>query len=207
MNYRDDILENKTFNFFKQLMYNLALAICIILVGVLLATYCFGYKLYEVQSDSQAPEIRKYDMVVVKAQDEYKVGDILTFHMGVSTTHRLVATKVENGTTYYICHGDNVQNLDGSYSPSAWEDDKAFVENLIAQGKTIKEIQDECDNEQVLTYSDIQGKVVQHCSNLGAIIVLVKEHTMLLITLIVGIWCVSSVIQNEIEIKKSRRLF
>ena len=49
MNYKDDILENKAFNLFKQLIYNLALAICIMLVGVLVCTYGFNYELYVVQ--------------------------------------------------------------------------------------------------------------------------------------------------------------
>ncbi len=46
MNYNDQILENKSFNFFKQLMYNLALSICIMLVGVLILVYGFKFALY-----------------------------------------------------------------------------------------------------------------------------------------------------------------
>ena len=55
MHYNDQILENKPFNFFKQLMYNIALAICIMLVGVLILVYGFKFRLYEVLSDSQYP--------------------------------------------------------------------------------------------------------------------------------------------------------
>ena len=67
MNYSDQILENKAFNFFKQLTYNIALALCIMLVGVLVMVYGFGFKLYEVLSPSQAPYFTTGDMVIVKA--------------------------------------------------------------------------------------------------------------------------------------------
>ena len=79
MNYNDQILENKTFNFFKQLMYNIALALCIMLVGVLIMVYGFKIRLYEVLSDSQYPVFKKGDMVVVVPQKEYKVGDIISY--------------------------------------------------------------------------------------------------------------------------------
>jgi signal peptidase I len=60
-------------------MYNIALSICIMLVGVLILVYGFKYKLYEVLTPSEEPYLPTGCMVVVKEQDSYKVGDILNY--------------------------------------------------------------------------------------------------------------------------------
>ena len=213
MNYNDQILENKTFNFFKQLMYNIALAICIMLVGVLILVYGFNYKLYDVESNSQAPYYFEGDMVIVKAQDEYKVGDIIKFDESSTktfpTTHRLIAIlKDSKGETRYICHGDNVQNLDRSEANGKWEDDAEFIRVLAEDKKqTFEQILNEHNQLiQAPTLSQVEGKVVNHIDNYGNYLEFIKEHPMLLIALVAGIWCVSSTIQVEMDIKKARRL-
>lgn len=211
MNYKDDILENKEFNLFKQLMYNIALAICIMLVGVLILTYGFKYKLYVVETGSEEPFLPVGCMVVVKAQDEYKVGDIIKFDVTghLPTTHRLIAKRTEGGKTYYICHGDNVQNVDGSVcTEPGYEDDVAYINQLFEEGKTLAEIKANklVTNIQTPTFDQIEGKVVNHINNFGAYFQYIQNHYMLLIALIAGIWCISGVVQNEIDIKKSRRL-
>ena len=212
MNYNDQILENKTFNFFKQLMYNIALAICIMIVGVLILVYGFKYKLYDVESNSQAPYYVEGDMVIVKAQDEYKVGDIIKFDESSTktfpTTHRLIAIlKDSKGETRYICHGDNVQNLDRSDADGKWEDDAEFIQALVDEGKSFNEILT-AHNQliQAPTLSQVEGKVVNHIDNYGDYLEFIKEHPMLLIALVAGVWCVSSTIQIEMDIKKARRL-
>ncbi len=213
MNYNDEILENKAFNFFKQLMYNIALAICIMLVGVLVLTYGFKYNLYSVESGSQRPYIMEGDMVVVKAQKEYKVGDMIKFDTtstkSYPTTHRLIAImKDSNGVTRYICHGDNVQDLDGSQADQKYDDDIAYIENLREQGKDFNAIVVACGSLiQAPTFDQIDGKVVNHLDNYGTYFQFIKSHYMLLIALVAGIWCISSVVQNELDMKKSRRLF
>lgn len=206
MNYNDQILENKAFNFFKQLMYNIALAICIMLVGVLIAVYVFKYNLYKVQSPSEAPHLNVGDVVVVKAQDEYKVGDLIKFdEANYPTTHRLIGIMKQGNTTYYICHGDNVDNLDGTEkTESDWKDDAKFIQNLIDQNVSITEIQSY--NVQTPTEKEVEGKVVATMRGYGTYIEFIKEHYMLFISLVAGIWCISSVVQNEIDMKKSRRL-
>ena len=145
MHYNDQILENKPFNFFKQLMYNIALAICIMLVGVLILVYGFKFRLYEVLSDSQYPYFKTGDMVIVKAQDNYEAGDIIKFNNnGLAVTHRLLAIVEEGGKTYYVCHGDNVQsaNPNSTTYTAKWEDDKAYIDSLKEQGMTIQQIVD-----------------------------------------------------------------
>ena len=212
MNYNDQILENKTFNFFKQLMYNIALSICIILVGVLVMVYVFKFNLYEVKSPSQAPYFTTGDMVIVKAQDKYVVGDIIKFdeteNKNLPTTHRLVGKITEGDKTYYICHGDAVGNLNGKkLTKSDWKDDAEYIKSLQEQGMTFSQIRAECGNQiQTPTFDQIEGKVVGSMKNYGTYIQFIKDHYMLFVALVAGIWCISSVIQNEIEMKKTRRL-
>lgn len=214
MNYSDQILENKTFNFIKQLMYNTAVAICIMLIGILILVYGFKFRLYNVESDSQAPYYYRGDMVVVKAQKEYKVGDIIKFDEtpddGLPTTHRLVYILIEEGTgkTYYICHGDANSDLDGSERDFKWEDDHEYVKQLVAEGYDTRiELKTKLGADiQTPTLSQIEGKVVADAKGVGALFTFIKEHSMLFITLVAGIWCVSSVVQNEIEMKRSLRL-
>lgn len=208
MNYNNEILENKAFNFFKQLMYNLALSICIILVGVVVMVYVFKFNLYKVESDSQAPYFYRDDIVVVKAQEKYVPGDILKFDLrGTPITHRLVAVIEEGGKTYYLCHGDNVQNFDNSKANGKWEDEAAYVKQLQKENYSADEIIARCANVQTPTLEQIEGKVVASMRHYGAYIEFIKGHYMLFISLVAGIWCISSVAQNEIEIKKTRRLF
>ena len=207
MNYSDQILENKAFNLFKQLMYNLAVAICIMLLGVLVLVYGFKFKLYNVESDSQAPFYVKGDMVVVKAQESYEVGEILKFdHNGLPTTHRLIYVMQENGKTYYVFHGDAVNDLDGSEVDYKWEDDSAYVKNLVEnKNYTISQLSKDA-TIQCHTFDKIEGKVVAWAKNYGAYFTFIKEHYMLFIALVAGIWCISSLVQNELEMKRSLRL-
>ena len=208
MKYNDEILENKAFNFFKQTMYNLALVICIMLAGALIAVYGFGFRLYEVLSDSQAPEFVKGDMVIVKEQKEYKVGDIIKFDTTLPVTHRLIAIYEEaDGTKQYICHGDNVQSANPANDDIApWKEDSKYVQGLIDAGNDVAYIKQNTNNLQFVKINQVEGKVVNHIKNYGTYFNFIKGHYMLLVALIAGIWCFSSTIQNEIDMKKCRRL-
>lgn len=209
MNYNDQILENKPFNFFKQLMYNIALSICIMLVGVLIMVYGFKFRLYEVLSNSQMPYFGTGDMVVVKPQKEYKVGDIIKFDTNIPVTHRLIATMEEGGVKYYICHGDNVQSANPSSSTYTvyWEEDAKYVQGLIDEGKTLNEIKSGLAlNIQVVTLDKIGGEVIGHIDNYGTYFHFIQSHWGLLVALVAAVWCISSTIQNEIDMKRSRRL-
>ena len=190
MNYSDEILENKAFNFFKQLMNNIVLAICIILVVCLVLVYGFKFRPYEVLSNSMAPEFVAGDMIVVKAQKEYVEGDILKFdNAGLPVTHRLLDIREVDGVTYYLCHGDSVSDL-------TQEDVKQMSWEEVLDDGTIQRVRLE----------SIEGKVVASLKNWGSYFNFVSEHKLLIIAIIVSIWCVSATAQNEIEMKKSRRL-
>lgn len=81
----------------------------------------FGYTLNTIQSQSMEPEMYKGDMIIGKVVDEntpeFKVGDIVIYtttkQMDDGTSqyvlicHRIVKTKVEGETTYYLTKGDN----------------------------------------------------------------------------------------------------
>ena len=213
MNYNDQILENKEFNFFKQLMYNLALSVCILLIGVLALVYCFGFQLFEVLSDSQAPSFYKTDMIIVKAQDEYEVGDILQFKNGATNVaHRCIGIYEVNKVKYFVCHGDNVESANPANGKKTvpWEQDAAFIKGILDEYGTLENLP-LANNEsprdiQIVKEEQIIGSVVNHISNIGTLIKFIKEHYLLFITIVAGVWCVSTVAQNEIEIKKSRRL-
>ena len=77
MNYNDSILENKTFSFFKKLIYNIAVAICIMLLLVIVLVYGFKFQLYNVLSDSEYPNFVSGDMIVAVPQKEYELLKIL----------------------------------------------------------------------------------------------------------------------------------
>ena len=211
MNYSDNILENKEFNFFKQLMYNLALSICIMLLLALIAVYGFKFRLYEVLSDSQAPFFKTGDIVVVKEQESYEVGDILKFSLdsGMPVTHRLIGIYEDaSGKKYYICHGDNTQSCNPAYADRTmkWEDDSQYVKEVLETSATWQEAKSKIKNSQIIEEKQIEGAVVTHIDNYGTYLQYIKDYYMLIIALVLGIWTITTTVQNEIEMKKCRRL-
>ena len=77
--------------------------------------------LYTIVSPSMEPFIKVYDVIIdrrLKANDELKVGDVITFYSstlntdGYTITHRIYDIKVSDGKTYYITKGDNNQSVD-----------------------------------------------------------------------------------------------
>lgn len=81
----------------------------------------FGYTLNTIQSQSMEPVMHKGDLIIGKIVDEttpeFKVGDIVIYtttkqlddgtNQYVLVCHRIVKTKVEGETTYYLTKGDN----------------------------------------------------------------------------------------------------
>lgn len=199
MNYNDSILENKEFKFVKQLLYNIAIGIVVILAICLVFVYAFQFKPYKVLTGSMHPSIKVGDMVVVHKSNEYKVGDVLKFDQTetaqLPTVHRLLAIK--DGK--YICHGDNVAY---SFSTNeSWKEEADALSNM-----TLAEIQRGSHNYQYVDAEDIEGKVVTTLANYGTYLDFIAQHKMLFITIILGLWCFTFVVQNEIEIRQSTRL-
>lgn len=214
MNYSNQILENKMFNIIKEVLYNIMLAVCIMLVGVLILVWGFKFQLNNVWSDSQAPYFTKGDMVIIKAKNDYEVGDIVKFieSDGTPVTHRLVCVHKTGGQTYYICHGDNVQSTMWGEVPTAtykskWEDEAEYIKTQLETGAiSINDLKKDT-LVQVVSRSQIEGEIVNHIKGMGYVVEYIQEHKWLLIALVGAIWCVSFVVKNELEIKRSLRLF
>ena len=69
----------------------------------------FGYTFFEIVSGSMSPTIEKGDMIIVKIDNDYKVGDIVSFKEEDSIiTHRIV----EKGDNYYVTKGDANNTVD-----------------------------------------------------------------------------------------------
>jgi len=198
-------------------MRNIATAICIMLLGVLILVYGFKFQLYNVLSDSEAPYFVSGDMVVAREQKEYYVGDIIKFTFNTSelpVTHRLVGVFSNNGVKYYVCHGDNV----GSANPAnngeivKWEDDAEYMKSISFEEVDRKyklqtlATDKKMLNVQIIKKDRIDGKVLFHVDNVGDIVTFIKTHTFLLITIVLAVWCVTATIQNELETRRNRRL-
>ena len=218
MNYNDQLLENKPFNFTKQLVAYIAYAICAILVVALLASWLFGVGYYRVASGSEEPYIMTGDMIVVVPQKSYKVGDILEFKeknrgSEISVTHRLIAIlEDDNGVKHYICHGDNNQAAN-PHSPThlaKWQDDAKYIQDLEAQGLTYEEIIKASpamvQHVQDSTFDEIGGKVLFNLYHYGDHFVFIRNHAPLFITMVIGLWIISTVVSSELEIKRNWRL-
>ena len=75
-----------------------------------------NYEVKIVQSGSMEPKIKTGSIVVIKPDDSYGVGDIITFgkdtRRDVPTTHRIVSDKVESGVFVYTTKGDANEDTD-----------------------------------------------------------------------------------------------
>lgn len=69
-----------------------------------------GYEVFIVQSGSMEPAVRTGSVVVVRAQERYQVGDIVTFGGSatgqIPTTHRIIADTLQAGQLAYQTQGD-----------------------------------------------------------------------------------------------------
>ena len=69
----------------------------------------FGYTFFEIVSGSMSPTIEKGDMILVKLDTDYNVGDIVSYKDNNSIiTHRIV----EKTDNYYVTKGDANNTLD-----------------------------------------------------------------------------------------------
>ena len=105
-------------NFKKLLSYfSLILSILLVIVMITLKFFSkdtnikpFGIQILKVQSNSMSPEFRKDDIIVIKKEKEYEVGDIITFKTkdGNLITHRII----EKNENEFITKGDNNNTKD-----------------------------------------------------------------------------------------------
>jgi len=78
-----------------------------ILALIASVTLVRGVNIYSVHSGSMSPKIPTGSLVIVKPQQEYKNGDIITFGSSKSsTTHRIVETAYRDNQVFYVTKGD-----------------------------------------------------------------------------------------------------
>lgn len=204
MKYDSSTNKNKIYDFTIELINHFVLALCILLIGCLVMVFVFGFKPYIVLSPSEAPHFYKDDIVIVKAQKEYKLGDILAFNEGNKVvSHRLVKIFEDaNGNLTYVCHGDAVQSSDGSDAKR----DSGEYEISVLKDKDLNY----CENNselQVVKEKDAIGTVVATISRWGAYVNVIADHKLLFVTLVLAFWCLYTIMQNEVDIKQGSRLW
>lgn len=109
MEYLTDVKEIKEFRLAKSLIYNFVLSIFITLALSVVCIYAFGLRLDVVLSDSMSPEFYKDDIVIVRAYDDYKIGDIVEYQISEVSkpvTHRIVEKIGTGSTAIYRTKGD-----------------------------------------------------------------------------------------------------
>lgn len=116
MNYSSNMKDNKELALARSVVYNFVMAIFITLALAVLSIYAFGLKLDIVLSDSMSPEFYKDDIVVIRAFDDYKVGDIIEFKTGASkpVTHRIKSKTGSGANAVYVTQGDANSSEDQS---------------------------------------------------------------------------------------------
>lgn len=108
MKYTSDMKEIKEFGFAKSLAYNFVLSIFITLALAVIAVYAFGLKLDVVLSDSMSPVFYKDDIVVIRAYDDYKIGDIVEYKVSASSkpvTHEIIEKTGSGDNAVYRTKG------------------------------------------------------------------------------------------------------
>ena len=98
-------------NILKFIFFFIAIAWISINIFSSLNHSLFGFRIYKITSGSMKPNLMINDIIIIKEDKEYKLGDIVTFIDGKHyTTHRIVEKKGEIVTT----KGDNNNTNDPS---------------------------------------------------------------------------------------------
>lgn len=125
----------------KRFIYDIIFFIVIISVSVFLALTFFlsrilikgdnisslnGYSAQTIISGSMEPTLKVYDVIIIKPEENYQIGDIITFYVPnengelESYTHRIVSC----GDGFYMTQGDANQEWD------KWE---VYKQNIIGK--------------------------------------------------------------------------
>ncbi len=148
-------------------------------------TNIFGYAFFEVISGSMSPAIEKWDVIVVKLDADYEVGDIVSFKNGDAyITHRII--EINDGA--YVTKGDANNTVDNPITkdkiagkvvkvyPSAAAWIKVFttpkvllgtIISLILIGKTLalfkeaKEIKEE-EKKVKVEWGDVMSRIKEN---------------------------------------------
>ena len=111
----------KILNFMQYLFYGFFLCLFLLNCYLLSSKFLFhqeypsffGYTYFEVQTGSMRSDIKEQDIIIVKLDDSYQVGDVVTYKSGHSyITHRITEINKDTITT----KGDANNALDNPVS-------------------------------------------------------------------------------------------
>lgn len=139
MNYTSEMKDVKEFKLAKSVLYNFVLSIFITLALAVIAIYAFGLRLDVVLSDSMSPVFYKDDIVIIRAYDDYKIGDIVEYQVGKLSkpvTHRIIEKTGSGKNAVYTTQGDATKSSD---SPIAHAQINGKVISVIENGNHIYE--------------------------------------------------------------------
>lgn len=136
-------------NFITTIIMN-SIIVVLVIIGIVFLAYYIDvtknaktgkwkpplYGAYVIISQSMEPTIHVQDAIVIKREEEYKIGDVCTYlskdprYYGIMITHRIIGTDINpNGEKVYILKGDN------NYSA-----DQLAVSNSQIYGKVVMRI-------------------------------------------------------------------
>lgn len=134
MKYTSDIKEIKEFKLAKSIAYNFVLSIFITLALAVIVIYAFGLRLDIVLSDSMSPVFCKDDIVIIRAYDDYDIGDIVEYQVSGASkpvTHEVVE-KIGSGK-------NAIYRTQGKANPDS---DAYTITHSQINGKVISIIED-----------------------------------------------------------------
>ena len=161
---KDSIKKRKNrMNNVKKILYVILIILIynIILVGISYISRqdfngIFGYKAYNITTNSMEPNINKGDIILIKKpkkEEKIKIGDVISFkNDGQIITHRIVDISDTNGVKRYITKGDN------------------------------NNVQD----EQGLRFDQIEGKLVIKIPQLGKMVASFKNGIIIVLVLLIS---------------------
>ncbi len=95
----------------KQTLSFVVACVCVVVLGGMMTVGVLKLQPFSVASNSMEPNLSVGELVFVKATTNYSAGDILSFkskeHGGIVITHRCIDVEIVDGTTHYLCAGDN----------------------------------------------------------------------------------------------------
>lgn len=118
-------------------------------------------KVLAVLTNSMSPTLKIGDIVVVCNMDNYEVGNIVAIINNNSEMlyiERIVGVLNVDDETYYVCHGDAVQHVDGSNNTNSdYEYDINYLSTFDIEGKSLQDIKNELYSVDIVGLANIFG--------------------------------------------------
>ena len=175
------ILKNGLMKIFKWFIRGISIAVCAVFTCLLILVFIFKFRICEIMSNSQSPMFTQGDIVITKPCKEYRIGDVVLFNINVPIIHRLIAVS-EDGKIFY-CHGDNEPSVVPSDKSKIvdWKENSSYLQGLIEDGTELTNVNTNMGTCQVVSKSQVQGKVVFRLKNVGTVFKFVRKYIILIL--------------------------